>query len=73
MVIVFILVVNLLQRKKPKFLPKILRTWAFLPRPLRSLEPYDNLIIKCCRYFKCCKYCKCCKAEALESQPQITE
>ncbi|VDP02656.1 unnamed protein product [Soboliphyme baturini] len=33
--------VSVLQRRKPHVLPKFLRTWDFLPEPLRSLEPYD--------------------------------
>lgn len=29
-------------------LPKILQNWNFLPLPLRSLKPYDELITKFC-------------------------
>lgn len=54
LLIIFIVVVNTLQEKKPKLLPKFLRTWKFLPKPLRSLEVYDKLLFK---YVYCCKCC----------------
>ncbi len=44
-------ILNLLQNKLAKILPEILKTWNFLPEPLRSLEPYDRLITK---YLMCC-------------------
>ena len=53
MAIVFIPVVLLLivvgiikciQAKKPSCLPAKLRSWKFLPRPLRSLQPYDSVM-----------------------------
>lgn len=42
----------MIQEKKPHWLPKILRNWEFLPRPLHSLEPYDKFLR---RYLCCCK------------------
>ena len=47
---------TLIQRKAPTILPARLRTWAFLPEPLRSLAPVDRLIsrVNCVR-FKCIK------------------
>ncbi|KAG7163680.1 Sodium-dependent phosphate transport protein 2A-like 1 [Homarus americanus] len=50
---VFILIVafiNLAQVHFPKCLPSLLRTWHWLPLPLRSLQPYDDLITRlmCC-------------------------
>ncbi|XP_012556747.2 sodium-dependent phosphate transport protein 2A isoform X1 [Hydra vulgaris] len=44
----FIFVVNILQSNKPSFLPHILRNWKWLPKMLRSLEPYDKMITKLC-------------------------
>ena len=56
--LVFVLTgtLTLIQRKAPKILPQTLRTWAFLPEPLRSLAPVDRLIsrVNCVR-FKCMK------------------
>ncbi len=45
-----ILLVNVLQERRPSLLPPILRSWNFLPLFLRSLEPLDTLIqrIACC-------------------------
>jgi len=48
----FITILNILQNKVPDKLPEALRTWSFLPLPLRSLEPYDSVFSKltvCCR------------------------
>ena len=49
--LIIVIMVNILQRKAPKMLPKVLKDWEFLPMPLHSLEPYDRLITgwKCCR------------------------
>lgn len=55
LLVIFLIVVNLLQNKKPFWLPIILRNWNFLPIALRSLEPYDRIIMKyilCCKQFK---------------------
>ena len=38
----------------PEKLPKLFKNWNFLPKPLRSLEPYDKIIFK---YVFCCKCC----------------
>ena len=53
--LVSILLINVLQNKSPNILPDFLKDWMFLPEHLRSLEPYDKLIIK---YLMCCKCCK---------------
>ena len=42
-----VVIVNLLQNKSPKLLPYKLRSWSFLPEPLRSLEPVDRLVVSC--------------------------
>ena len=44
--LVSILLINVLQNKSPNILPDFLKDWMFLPEHLRSLEPYDKLIIK---------------------------
>ncbi|XP_071825572.1 sodium-dependent phosphate transport protein 2A-like isoform X2 [Apostichopus japonicus] len=49
----FIVVVNILQRKKPNLLPKKFQTWTFLPLFLRSLEPMDMLICKIFSHIQC--------------------
>ncbi|XP_077439794.1 solute carrier family 34 member 2b [Vanacampus margaritifer] len=60
--VVFAVLVNILQSRCPRVLPRFLRTWNFLPRPMRSLAPWDELVTSCTgfcgRY--CCCICKCC-------------
>ena len=46
-IIIFITVINILQTYLPITLPNILKTWDFLPAPLRSLDPLDRLIVSC--------------------------
>ena len=57
-----VIIVNVLQDKKPEVLPETLRDWDFLPYCLRSLEPMDKQIQKlhnCCRKRCCC----CCSSK----------
>ena len=51
----FVVIVKILQAKKPEVLPGILRDWKFLPIYFRSLEPYDRVIIKLFGWCRCCK------------------
>ena len=43
-----------MKRKRPQWLPSFLRSWLFLPQPLRSFEPWDRIIT----YLPCCKSCR---------------
>jgi len=52
----FVAVVNVLQARRPQYLPAKLRTWAWLPEPLRSLRPYDVHI-----FGPLGRACVCCK------------
>lgn len=49
-----IAVISVLQEKKPNWLPKKMRTWKFLPSPMRSLKVYDKFFtsLLCCKIFK---------------------
>lgn len=63
--LVFVIVVNIMQSRCPRFLPSCLRSWDFLPKPLHSLKPWDRqvtLAMTFCRTHCCC-CCKCCKDE----------
>jgi len=51
-----LIIINLLQKKRPEWLPQWLRSWMFLPEPLRSLAPMDRMLQKC--------ICDCCREEA---------
>ena len=53
-IIIFITVISVFQRKCPQLLPQIIQDWKFLPSPLRSLEPYDQIIEK----LNCVKSCR---------------
>uniref|UniRef100_A0A4X2K8T0 Solute carrier family 34 member 3 n=1 Tax=Vombatus ursinus TaxID=29139 RepID=A0A4X2K8T0_VOMUR len=46
-----IILINLMQQHCPTWLPHCLRSWAFLPLWLHSLQPWDRAITSCC---KCC-------------------
>ena len=59
-IVICIVVVNIMQRKFPKYLPKILKSWDFLPLFLHSLEPYDRVITG----WKCCNKCTQANVEA---------
>ncbi|XP_035715121.1 sodium-dependent phosphate transport protein 2A isoform X2 [Folsomia candida] len=47
-------VMKVLQKKCPQILPPVLRDWKWLPLPLRSLKPYDDLFSK----LACCAKCR---------------
>ena len=55
--ILFIAIVNMLQKRRPKWLPPILRSWEILPECLRSLEPMDRQVTKLIACCSCCKSC----------------
>ncbi|ETE61467.1 Sodium-dependent phosphate transport protein 2B, partial [Ophiophagus hannah] len=61
--LIFVVTINLLQKKKPHLLPEKLRSWDFLPRWMHSLRPWDEVItttgMACGRYCCCC--CKHCR------------
>ncbi|CAL8252118.1 unnamed protein product [Merluccius merluccius] len=61
--VIFAIVVNVMQNRCARFLPRVLRTWDFLPRPLHSMAPWDTLVTSCTRFCgkHCCCCCKCCK------------
>lgn len=59
---VAIVIINILQAKRPHLLPQKIRNWDFLPRWMHSLQPWDNVITSmastCGRYCCCCKCCR---------------
>ena len=46
LLLLFIIIVNILQRKAPHVLPEVLQDWKWLPKWTRSLEPYDRVFKK---------------------------
>ncbi|KAG8537119.1 hypothetical protein GDO81_025039, partial [Engystomops pustulosus] len=55
LVFIVAIIINILQKKFPKVLPRFLKNWDFLPIWLHSLAPWDRLIFKMCGC--CCKKC----------------
>lgn len=51
-IIIVIVIINVIQRKAPQFLPVKLRTWDFLPKPLHSLDPLDKLLMRMAGCYK---------------------
>merc|ERR1712117_540918 len=49
-----VVLVNVLQDRRPKWLPEVLRDWDFLPEFMRSLDPIDRLINKVSIFNRCC-------------------
>ncbi|GCC26409.1 sodium-dependent phosphate transport protein 2B-like [Chiloscyllium punctatum] len=69
MMIIIIIVINLMQTKCPRFLPKTLQTWDFLPIWMHSLKPWDRIVQRatiCCST-QCFGKCKCCKTSVKSS------
>ena len=54
--LIIIVIVNILQDKKPHLLPVMLRSWEEfgIPEPLRSLEPYDRIVMRIRATCTCC-------------------
>ena len=50
----FIVIVNILQRKAPGHLPEVLHNWEWLPKWTRSLEPHDRVFTKVTKLSKLC-------------------
>uniref|UniRef100_A0A9J8AMM7 Sodium-dependent phosphate transport protein 2B n=1 Tax=Cyprinus carpio carpio TaxID=630221 RepID=A0A9J8AMM7_CYPCA len=67
---IFVVVVNIMQKRCPRFLPSFLRSWDFLPKPLHSLKPWDKVVtagMSFCRT-RCCCCCKCCKEKEKDEE-----
>ncbi|KAM8803454.1 sodium-dependent phosphate transport protein 2C isoform 2-T2 [Rhynchonycteris naso] len=61
--VLLVILINILQRRRPAWLPRPLRSWAWLPLWLRSLEPWDRLVSRCCP----CRTCRSSPATAKEA------
>ncbi|XP_060464099.1 sodium-dependent phosphate transport protein 2C isoform X2 [Panthera onca] len=61
--VLLVILVNVLQRHRPAWLPRRLRSWSWLPLWLHSLEPWDRLVGRCCP----CRVCSPPAAAAKEA------
>ncbi|XP_032117608.1 sodium-dependent phosphate transport protein 2C isoform X3 [Sapajus apella] len=61
--VLLVILVTILQRRRPAWLPARLRSWAWLPIWLHSLEPWDRLVTRCCP----CKACSPSQATTKEA------
>ncbi|XP_058954019.2 sodium-dependent phosphate transport protein 2B [Pocillopora verrucosa] len=50
----FIVIVNIFQRKAPGHLPEVLQDWEWLPKWTRSLEPHDRVFSKVTELSRLC-------------------
>ncbi|KAM7419122.1 hypothetical protein PAMA_016307 [Pampus argenteus] len=69
--LIIIIVINVLQKRKPEYLPAALRSWDFLPLWAHSMEPWDKVVGVCTA--KCCCCCKCCQLAADDQEHREKE
>ncbi|XP_062909749.1 sodium-dependent phosphate transport protein 2A-like [Mobula hypostoma] len=68
-ILIFIGITNVLQARRPKYLPKKLHSWDFLPIWMHSLKPMDRIITNAA--LCCTDHCICAdKREIRESTSQ---
>ena len=68
----FVLVVSILQKKRPACLPDLLLTWKCLPLALRSLAPYDKFIRQYfCFMKRCQKFIEAEQATTGQQKPAV--
>ncbi|XP_063075273.1 solute carrier family 34 member 2a [Engraulis encrasicolus] len=65
--IIFVIVVNTLQSRRPQWLPSFLRSWDSLPLWMHSLEPWDRKVSWMLGHCCCC--CKCCRPQNPDDTP----
>ncbi|KAM4574169.1 solute carrier family 34 member 2b [Fundulus diaphanus] len=66
--IIIVIIINVMQSRCPRFLPKFLQNWNFLPQPLHSMAPWDKMVTSsmlfCGRHCCCCCKCSnCCRKD----------
>lgn len=71
--LIVVIIINVMQSRWPDRLPRVLRSWDFLPRPLHSMAPWDAVVTSCLtgcgKHCCCCCKCKCCTSvEQMETK-----
>ncbi|KAL3873639.1 hypothetical protein ACJMK2_036734 [Sinanodonta woodiana] len=69
LIIMIVAVMKFIQARRPGILPRKLQNWKWLPEPLRSLEPYDRIMMKATGNCFCCRKCGCCKGVYVHEVP----
>ena len=70
LLIIIIFIIKLFQSKCPSSLHPKMRNWKWLPKFMRSLEPYDRILMKLsCNCFLC-RLCHCCKGVYLDFEDE---
>lgn len=69
--VLLIILVNVLQRHRPSWLPCCLQSWAWLPLWLHSLEPWDRLVTGCCPFRACSNSHMTSKVAHCYENPQV--
>ncbi|XP_041840253.1 solute carrier family 34 member 2a [Melanotaenia boesemani] len=67
--LIIILIINVLQKRKPGCLPAVLRSWDFLPLWAHSLAPWDKVVTGIAA--KCCCCCKCCQVVSDNQEQEV--
>ncbi|XP_035288336.1 sodium-dependent phosphate transport protein 2A-like [Anguilla anguilla] len=70
--LLFVLAVNWLQSRRPRLLPRRLRTWDFLPLWARSLRPLDALIARATLKCHACTDDPCPSPSTPQRTPELT-
>ncbi|KAK7799732.1 hypothetical protein U0070_010739 [Myodes glareolus] len=69
--VLLIILINVLQRHRPSWLPPCLRSWDWLPLWLHSLEPWDRLVTGCCPCRACSKSSMTSKVANCYENPEV--
>ncbi|XP_032417878.1 solute carrier family 34 member 2a [Xiphophorus hellerii] len=69
--LIIVVVINVLQKRKPGCLPARLRSWDFLPLWAHSLDPWDKVVVAFTA--KCCCCCKCCQVSNDDQEHEVQE
>ncbi|KAL2089523.1 hypothetical protein ACEWY4_014211 [Coilia grayii] len=73
--VIFVVVINTMQSRCPRYLPGVLHNWDFLPRPLHSLAPWDRVVTSAMSFCgaRCCCCCKCCRKGEGEDEEKASQ
>ncbi|XP_067825507.1 sodium-dependent phosphate transport protein 2C-like [Heptranchias perlo] len=56
-ILIVVIIINIIQKKRPRCLPPFLRSWDFLPLWMHSFSPLDRALTSCCAH-SCCHCCR---------------